>query len=79
MGFLPVAVGFGLAFGLAISMFSYASAHVNPATLLALWILGDINGTDFLALTASEFAGAFVGAVLVFFVVLASFQDGSRG
>ncbi|KAJ3267830.1 hypothetical protein HK104_005597, partial [Borealophlyctis nickersoniae] len=66
MGFLPVALGFGLAFGFARSMFAYASAAMNPAALMASWVLGDLSAGDFFALAASEFAGAFLAGVLVF-------------
>jgi glycerol uptake facilitator protein len=44
MGWGFVALGFGLAFGVAIEMFGYISAHLNPATCLTLLILGKIDG-----------------------------------
>lgn len=44
MGWGFVAFGYGLAFGVAIMMFNYISANLNPAVMLALLILGKVNG-----------------------------------
>lgn len=74
MGWLAVAFGFGLSFGVVIMMFGYISAHLNPATCLALWVIGKISFTHFLALSAAEFAGAFLGACLVFLHYLPHFK-----
>jgi glycerol uptake facilitator-like aquaporin len=74
MGWLAVALGFGLSFGVVITMLGYISAHLNPATCLALWVIGDISFTHFLALSGAEFAGALVGACLVFLHYLPHFK-----
>lgn len=66
MGFGWIAYGFGLAFFFAILTLGYISAHVNPAMCLGLLIVGKINGVEFIALSLSEFAGMFVGAVFVY-------------
>lgn len=94
-------------------MFGYISAHLNPATCLALWVIGkarrrrghqlsvakavqfrgaarpcpmphaplpspppaeQIPFTHALALAAAEFAGAFLGACLVFLHFLPHFK-----
>ena len=65
MGYGWVSYGFGLAFFFPLLCLSYISAHVNPATCLALWIMGDLGPGDFFALAASEFAGMFVAACLM--------------
>jgi glycerol uptake facilitator-like aquaporin len=65
MGWGFVALGFGLSFGVSIFMLGYISAHLNPATCLALWILGKLDGIQFVCACAGEFLGAWVGAVLV--------------
>jgi len=44
MGWGMVALGFGLSFGVCIMMLGYISAHLNPASVLALLILGKIDG-----------------------------------
>jgi glycerol uptake facilitator-like aquaporin len=38
------------------------SAKLNPAMCLAQWVWGNLTGADFVALSLSELAGAFVGA-----------------
>ncbi|KAI7837871.1 hypothetical protein COHA_008358 [Chlorella ohadii] len=74
MGWLAVSLGFGMSFGVVIFMFGYISAHLNPATCLALWVIGKIPFTHFLALSGAEFAGAFLGACLVFLHYLPHFN-----
>lgn len=74
MGWLAVALGFGLSFGVTIWMLGFISAHLNPATCLALWVIGKISFLHFLALSAAEFAGAFIGACLVFLHFLPHFK-----
>ncbi|KAJ1568717.1 hypothetical protein HK405_014639 [Cladochytrium tenue] len=74
MGYGWVAYGFGLAFGVAIQFFSYASAHINPAMCLALWINGSLDGKDFVALSLAEMAGGFVGACFVYIYFLPHFR-----
>ena len=65
MGFGWVAVGFAFAFTVSIWCFGFISSHMNPAMLLALWVLGDLGVADFFALLAAEMLGAFFGAILV--------------
>ena len=43
MGWGFIALGFGLSFGVVIMMFNYISAHLNPATIMALWVLGKVS------------------------------------
>ena len=43
MGWLGVSLAFGLAFGFAIQMFGYISALLNPATCLALLVMGNVG------------------------------------
>lgn len=65
MGFGWVAVGFSFSFTINILCFGFISAHMNPAMLVALLVLGDLGVADFFALLAAEMLGGFVGAVLV--------------
>lgn len=75
MGWGFVALGFGFAFGVNIVMFNFISAHINPAMCLALWVAGKIPAGEFFALSACEFGGAFVGAVLVWLHYLPHFKN----
>lgn len=47
MGFGWISFGFGLAFFVPILILGYISAHLNPAALLALWVLGDLDAGRF--------------------------------
>ncbi|KAL6785028.1 hypothetical protein ACKKBG_A02125 [Auxenochlorella protothecoides x Auxenochlorella symbiontica] len=71
-GFLSM--GFGFAFGFATMMFDHVSAYLNPAACLFQWVVGNINGTEFLALAFSELAGAFLGAILLWLCYLPHFN-----
>ncbi len=73
MGLLAVSIGFGLAFGVNIAWFGLISAHLNPAMLFFLALLGKIEWKEFVACSCADFAGAFVGAVLVFIFYLPHF------
>lgn len=44
-----------------LQIFGQLSAKLNPAMCLAQWIAGQLNGVDFVCLSLSELAGAFVG------------------
>ncbi|KAJ1344608.1 hypothetical protein BSLG_000131 [Batrachochytrium salamandrivorans] len=74
MGFGWVATSFGMSFGVAIMMFGFASAHLNPSMTLALFIIGRLSFTDFLALSCAQLAGGFVGAVAMFLVYMPHFR-----
>ncbi|KAI8853780.1 hypothetical protein BC829DRAFT_277068 [Chytridium lagenaria] len=74
MGFGWIAFGFGMAFTVAIQIFSYASAHINPAACIALWVRGDIDAVDFFALSAAEMAGGFAAACMVYLLFLPHFK-----
>ncbi|ORY38199.1 aquaporin-like protein [Rhizoclosmatium globosum] len=73
-GFGWVSFGFGMSFTFAIQMFGYASAHLNPAMCLALWVRGQLDFTDVLALSASELAGGFTAALFVYVMYMPHFR-----
>ncbi|KAL3904258.1 MAG: hypothetical protein SGARI_005000, partial [Bacillariaceae sp.] len=73
MGFLAVAFGFGLAFGVNIAWFGFISAHLNPAMFLFLAILEKVSWTEFVACALADFCGAFCGAILVWIFYLPHF------
>ncbi|KAJ3388411.1 hypothetical protein HDU84_009771 [Entophlyctis sp. JEL0112] len=74
LGFGFVCLGFGMSFTVAIQMFGYASAHLNPAMCLALWIRDKLSFTDFLALSVSEMAGGFCAGVFVYLMYMPHFK-----
>jgi glycerol uptake facilitator protein len=70
IGFGFVSIGYGLAIGFTISMFSYCSSHLNPASIFCGWLKGTINGVDVVPLMISEILGAFTGQLLVYLTYL---------
>jgi glycerol uptake facilitator protein len=65
-GWLTIVLGWGLAITLAIyAVGRISGAHLNPAVTLALFVNGDFPGDQVLGYMLAQFAGAFVGAVLV--------------
>lgn len=61
-----------IAWGLAVTMGIYAAgevsgAHLNPAITIALAATGQFDWTLVIGYCAAQFAGAFTGAVLVWF------------
>jgi len=65
MGILAVSIGFGLAFGVNIAWFGFISAHLNPAMLFFLALIDKVSWKEAVCCGLANFAGAFVGAVLV--------------
>lgn len=74
MGFGWVAFGFGFAFFVSLAIWNSVSAHMNPAFVLGLWVLGEVSAADFFALSAVELGGAMVGALLVWLYHLPHFK-----
>ncbi|KAJ3242179.1 hypothetical protein HDU81_006591 [Chytriomyces hyalinus] len=74
LGFGWVAFGFGMSFTFAILIFGFASAHLNPAMLLSLWIRDEISAGDFFALSAAEMCGGFCASVFVYLVYMPHFR-----
>lgn len=65
-GWLTIVLGWGLAVTLAIyAVGRISNAHLNPAITIALWASGDFESQYVLGYIFAQFAGAFVGAVLV--------------
>lgn len=65
-GWLTIVIGWGIAITLAIyAVGNISGAHLNPAVTLALAMKGDFPWQDVGGYVVSQFAGAFVGAVLV--------------
>ena len=65
-GWLTIVIGWGLAVTLAIyAVGRISNAHLNPAITIALWASGDFPSDLVIGYIVAQFAGAFVGAVLV--------------
>ena len=69
MGFGFVALYFGLAVAFAKATFPLSSS-MNPACVVADWILGNITRIEVLPLIASQIMGAFLGAILMYLTYL---------
>ncbi|KAJ3329294.1 hypothetical protein HDU91_003898, partial [Kappamyces sp. JEL0680] len=70
-----VALSYGLAISLSVAIFHPISAHVNPASLLADWIMNEVTGVEFVVLSLAEIAGAFTGSCLMFITYLPHFMN----
>src|SRR5690349_6743601 len=65
-GWLTVVLAWGLAVTLAIyAVGSISGAHLNPAITIALTITGDFPADQLVGYLVAQFAGAFVGAIIV--------------
>jgi glycerol uptake facilitator protein len=65
-GWLTIVIGWGLAVTMAIyAVGRFSGAHLNPAITLALFLTGDFPANQVVGYIIAQFAGAFVGAVLV--------------
>jgi glycerol uptake facilitator protein len=66
-GWIVITFGWGMAVMLAIyTVGQFTDAHLNPAVTLGFWINGNIDGSDVPKYLIGEFAGAMIGATLVF-------------
>jgi glycerol uptake facilitator protein len=67
-GTLAICIAWGLAVTLAIfAVGRISGAHLNPAITIAVFINGDFSGALVLGYIIAQFAGAFVGAIIVWF------------
>jgi glycerol uptake facilitator len=66
-GWIVITFGWGMAVAMAIySIGQFTGAHLNPAVTVGFWINGNIDGSDVPKYFIGEFAGAMIGATLVF-------------
>jgi len=65
-GWIVITFGWGMAVMLAVyAVGQFSGAHLNPAVTLGLWINGNITGSMVPKYLIGEFAGAMIGATLV--------------
>jgi len=70
-GWLTIVVAWGLAVALAVyAVGQISGAHLNPAITLALFLMGDFPQEQVAGYIIAQFAGAFVGAILVWLAFL---------
>ncbi len=70
-GWLTIVVAWGLAVALAVyAVGRISSAHLNPAITLALYFMADFPQEQVAGYIIAQFAGAFVGAILVWLTFL---------
>lgn len=75
-GWIVIATGWGLAVALAVyCVGSISGAHLNPAITLALTAIGKFEAAKVPGYLAAQFAGAFVGAVLVWLAYLPHWRE----
>jgi glycerol uptake facilitator protein len=66
-GWIVITWGWGMAVMVAVyAVGQFSGAHLNPAVTLGLWINGNIDAGDVPQYLIGEFAGAMLGAALVF-------------
>lgn len=77
-GYLMVSLAWGLAVMLAVyAVGRISGAHLNPAVTIALFVTGDFPGDQVLGYFASQLAGAFAGAILVWLFYFAHWKGSS--
>jgi glycerol uptake facilitator protein len=65
-GWIVIAAGWGLALGLAVyAVAAVSGAHLNPAITLGQVVIGELGADEALLYVAGQFAGAFIGGVVV--------------
>jgi glycerol uptake facilitator protein len=75
-GWLMIAIGWGLAVMLAIyAVGNISGAHLNPAVTIALAINGSFGPDLILGYIVAQFAGAIVGAMLVWLHYLPHWKE----
>jgi glycerol uptake facilitator protein len=66
-GWLTICIAWGLAVSMAIYAAEVSGAHLNPAITIALAVIGEFEWANVFGYCTAQFAGAFTGAVLVWF------------
>lgn len=70
-GWIVIAAGWGFAVAIAVYICGWASGgHINPAVTIGLASIGDVAWPDVPTYLAGQFAGGFLGAVLVWLAYL---------
>ncbi|KAA5545454.1 aquaporin family protein [Roseiconus nitratireducens] len=66
-GWIVITAGWGVAVFIgAFCSQEFSGAHINPAVTLAMWLAGELGSASAAGYVAAQFAGAMVGAALVY-------------
>ncbi len=75
-GWLTIVLAWGLAVMLAVyAVGRFSGAHLDPAITIALFVSGDFSSDLVAGYLIAQFAGAFVGAILVWLHYLPHWKD----
>ncbi len=70
-GWIVISAGWGFAVAIGVYVAGWASgAHINPAVTIGFLAIGDLAASEVPVYLAGQFAGAFLGAVLVYLAYL---------
>jgi glycerol uptake facilitator protein len=73
-----IVITFGWAMAVAIAVFAvveFSGAHINPAVTIGLASIGEVSWADVPIYIVGQFAGAFLGAVLVWLAYLPHWEE----
>jgi glycerol uptake facilitator protein len=74
-GWIVIATGWGLAVAMAVfAVAEFSDAHINPAVTIGLASIGLVSWGDVPIYIVGQFAGAILGAVLVYLAYLPHWQ-----
>jgi glycerol uptake facilitator protein len=66
-GWIVITTGWAMAVGIGVyAVGAYSGAHINPAVTIALVSIGKVSAGQAIIYIAGQFAGAIIGAILVF-------------
>lgn len=75
-GWIVITTGWALAVAMAVyAVGQFSGAHLNPAVTLGLWSIDGIDGGDVYKYLFGEFAGAGIGATLVWLMYLPHWKE----
>jgi glycerol uptake facilitator protein len=75
-GWIVIATGWGLAVAVAVfAVAEFSGAHINPAVTIGLASIGAVSWGDVPIYIIGQFAGAFLGAVLVWLAYLPHWEE----
>lgn len=79
-GWIVITAGWGLAVAMAVYVSGWVcGAHINPAVTLAFVVTGAVSMADAMLYFAGQMIGAFIGAVLVYFMYLPHWGETEDG